>query len=266
MFSLVEGTPVAAIVGGRKKKFISIAPEEEPSDPDTEECSDDEEEKTKQLTKILRQRSRMSTITLPAGEEVDIMPSPLPERMYIAGQSGCGKSTLASRYMVEYLKMFPKNKVFLFSRHEGEPTYKDVPHTAIKLNEELETTPIDLPELANSLVVFDDTDNLQDKKVSKAIAKLNDDIISNGRKYGIHSLTLAHQLLNHFKSRNILNETNRTVFFNSGTTFHIKNYLQKYIGLELKKVKKILAVPSRWTLISNGMPVYVLHQRGAFIV
>ena len=253
MFSTTTGTPIARISGGRKNgKFLRISNEESDFE------SDD-------LLAMIQSAMREAEFKVSDGELI-ITPSIETERMYIAGKSGCGKSTIAARYMVEYLKMFPDRRIFLFSRHREEKAYEDIPHQAIELNDELAESPIELTEIKNALIVFDDTDNLQDKRIKKALQLLNDDIISNGRKYNIHCLTLAHQLLNYKESRNLLNEANRVVFFNNGTTYHIKNYLQKYAGIDVQMMRKILALKSRWTLISLGYPMYILHDHGAFLI
>lgn len=193
------------------------------------------------------------------------------ERIYIAGKSGSGKSYLACFYMLEYLRMptpagSPPRKVILFSRHEEEKTYQHIPHIAVKLDKGFTEEALDVKLLANSLCVFDDTDNIQDKAISVAIRRLNDDLISNGRKYGISVLTLAHQLMNYSHTRNILNEANRVIFFNSGSNYHIQRYLKIYAGLSKEQIKKIMDIKSRWTCISHSIPAYVLHQTGAFVL
>lgn len=253
MFSTTTGTPIARISGGKKNgKFLRITDEEPSFEGDD-------------LMAMIQAAMREADFKVPDGELI-ITPSVETERMYIAGKSGCGKSTIAARYMIEYLRMFPDRRIFLFSRHREEKAYEGIPHQAIELTEELADSPIDLTEIKNALIVFDDTDNLQDKRIKKALQLLNDDIISNGRKYNIHCLTLAHQLLNYKESRNLLNEANRVVFFNNGTTYHIKNYLTRYAGVDAQMMRKILGLKSRWTLISLGYPMYILHDHGAFLI
>lgn len=211
-------------------------------------------------------------LVLPTGFMIPL-PSKETERVYIAGKSGSGKSTLAAMYMREYKDMFPKRRVILISRHSGEKTYDKIEHVAIPIEafnpgkvEDEEYEPLDLPDIKDSLVVFDDTDNIQDKKISQAVLKLNEDIISNGRKYNIHVLTLAHQLMDYKRTRNQLNEANRIVFFNTGSTYHIEQFLTKYAGLAKDVIKRIKCLPSRWTMISMGHPMYILHEHGIFIV
>lgn len=195
-----------------------------------------------------------------------IIPSNETERIFIAGKSGVGKSTVAARYMMEYCLKFPDRKVILFSRHDDDPAFKDVKHMAIALDPEIVLEPPQLEHLKDALVVFDDCDNLQDKDISKAINKLNGDIISNGRKFNIHTLYLAHMICNGGPTRAILNEANRVVFFLAGSVYHSDRWLKVYAGVDNATRKRILGLPSRWVCISTGYPMYCLYDKGAFII
>lgn len=196
-----------------------------------------------------------------------MLPDTSTERVFIAGKSGSGKSTLAACYMNEFLRMYPDRKIYLISRHEEENAYREIEHKAIPLDSfaNAETTPT-IESLAGSLVVFDDCDNIIDKPISLAIKKMCDDIISNGRKYGIYAIWLNHQLMEYSKTRNLLNEANKVIFFNSGNNYHIQQYLHRYVGVSKENMKKILALPSRWTMICLTLPSYILHEHGAFLL
>lgn len=219
-------------------------------------------------------------IVLSPVERMQIIPSCDSERVFIAGKSGSGKSTLAALYMYEYLRMFPKRRIFLVSRHDNEKAYQNIPHTALPLTlfqkpekpkkdaPEEEYVPIELEELRDSLIVFDDCDNLQDKWQDLGVRKLNDDIISNGRKYNIHCVTLAHQIMNWQKTRNLLLEANKIIFFPAGAAKHIRTFLTTYGGLEPDAVKKIMALASksRWVMLGNIVPQYIVHEHGAYVL
>jgi hypothetical protein len=199
-----------------------------------------------------------------------IIPDPEPERVYIAGKSGSGKSCLAALYMNEYLRMFPDRRVILVSRHEGEKAYTEIPHEVVPLEvfEDIEKgeRAFELDELANSLVVFDDCDNVQNKKMTEGVKLLSDDLISNGRKYNIHTMWLNHQLMEYSKTRNLLNEANKVIFFNSGSNYHIQQYLNRYVGLTKKQIEVVLAIRSRWTMIALTLPMYIMYEHGAFLL
>jgi Cdc6-like AAA superfamily ATPase len=201
-------------------------------------------------------------------EKVLFVPSKETERVFIAGRSGMGKSTIAKNYMIQYKEMYPDNEIFLISRHEEDSVYDSVINdlSHIVVNGQLLDYEIELKDLTNSLVIFDDVDNLQDAKVSKKVHQLVDDLISNGRKYGIYVLYLGHQLSNYSKTRNIINEANKVFFFPGTSTYHVREFLQKKVGLEKGPIKKIMDLKSRWVCLNIMMPYNVIHENGVFII
>ena len=303
MISFKEGIKVAAVCGGEyngREIFINTNEQEEPDrdleDEDIYDILDDEDfnmNKYKQLSyrdrvkleralklhtepidEYLVPKYKQSSLKLnemlkkelklTSGEMLPI-PSEKSESVYLAGKNGSGKSILGGFYACEYHSMFPKNQIFIFTKHEDEKAYKLVPHKEILHDNELLQEPIDIKLLSNSLVIFDDCDQIQDKKVEKNLRSLNNDLITAGRKYNIHILTIQHQLMDYKNTRNIINEATRVVFYNSGSKYHITRYLKVYAGLEPAIIKKILALKSRWTMISMDIPTYILHEHGIFI-
>jgi hypothetical protein len=194
------------------------------------------------------------------------LPSNDSERIYIAGKAGSGKSYLTALYAYEYHTMYPKNKIFIFTKHNQEKNYKLVPHKEILHDNELLLEPIDITLLSDSLVIFDDCDHVQNKVIQKNLRSLNDDLITAGRKNNTYVITIQHQLMDYKDTRNLLNEANKVVFFNSGSKYHITRYLKVYAGLEPNTIKKILALKSRWSMISLDIPSYLLHEHGIFII
>jgi hypothetical protein len=162
--------------------------------------------------------------------------------------------------------MFPKRSVFLISTHEEEKAYKILPINQIALDETFLESPPTLTDLQQSLVVFDDTDNLQDKDLQRAVQALNNDLLANGRKYEIHVVTLAHQLMDYSRSRTLLNEANRVVFFNGGSAYHVQRYLKVYAGLQPKQIRRILDSKSRWTCMGLTIPNYVVTEHEVYVI
>lgn len=195
-----------------------------------------------------------------------MLPSENTERIFVAGMSGSGKSTIAVLYAREYHCMFPKREIIIFTRHKGEEKYKLIKHREVAFDNELLLNPIDITLLSNSLCIFDDCDNIPDKNVNKNLRLLNNDLITNGRKYNIHVLTLQHQLMNYQETRNILNEANKVVFFKSSSKYHVNRYLKIYAGLDKEQIHKIMSLPSRWICLANQIPSYVLHEHGIFLL
>lgn len=188
------------------------------------------------------------------------------ERIYIAGKSGSGKSFLTAIYAREYNEMFPKRKIYIFTKHDKEKAYKNIPHIEITCDDDMVKDEIKVTDFKKSLVIFDDCDHIQDKKISTNIRRFNNDLITTGRKYEIHTITLQHQLMDYKETRNLLNEANKVIFFNSASNYHVTRYLKVYVGLDPQQIKKITGLKSRWTMISLSIPTYVLHEHGIFLL
>lgn len=220
------------------------------------------EEKLKQNGKKLKEKfdeSCSNKFKIDSGQ-FNILPSKLTERVFIAGASGSGKSTIASMYIHEYKIMFPKNNIYLLSTHDGEKAYDVHNVEQIKLDDDFLKKSLTLNYLSNSLVIFDDADNLQNKKIQSAINSLNSDLISNGRKYNIHVLSLAHQLMDYSRTRLLLIEANRVIFFLNSGKYHTQRYLKVYAGMDQKQIRTILNLKSRWVCLSTGIPNHYISQ------
>lgn len=189
-----------------------------------------------------------------------ILPNVKSERVFIAGASGVGKSCLTSMYIHEYKQLFPKREVYLFSTHENEKAYQHHNINQILLDEKFAAEKYNLTDLQNSLIIFDDCDNLQNSKLSSKITLLNNDLISNGRKYNIHVVTLSHQLMDYKRTRLLLTEANKVVFFLGSGKYHINRYLRVYCGFDNDQIKKILKLRSRWVCLGFTIPNYFISE------
>ena len=303
MISFKKGKPVAIVCGGDyDNKTIHITEEDEKPDRNIDEediydlLDDEDFNLTKYKRLPLKDRLKLARalkrqiepledylaeryhrnsikldnklkkeLTLETGCMVPI-PAEETERIYIAGKSGSGKSCLAAIYAREYHSMFPKRKIIIFTKHEKDKAYEGIPHREVLCDDPILKKPIKVTSLSNRLVIFDDCDHIQDKTINDNVRRLNDDLITTGRKYNIHVLTLQHQLLNYKDTRNLLNEANKVVFFNSSCNYHITRYLKTYVGLAPEMIKKITGLKSRWTMISLSIPSYIMHEHGIFII
>lgn len=192
--------------------------------------------------------------------EFIIYPTEETERVYIAGKSGTGKSSLASMYAREYREMFPERRLILISTHSEEKAYSAFDMTQIELDDDFISNPPTLDDLSESLVIFDDTDNLNSKKLQDAVKAVNNNLIANGRKYNIHCITMSHQLMDYSRTRHLLNEANRVVFFLGGSAYHNKRYMNVYAGLDKQQSAKVLGLKSRWVCLGLTLPNYYISQ------
>lgn len=233
----------------------------------------EEEDREIRMTKAVHRRAgrtykaKSSTeFRIDSGAMVGL-PSQESERIFVAARSGAGKSCWAACYMREYLDMFPGRTIYLFSTHEDEKAYQAIQHTAIPLDVDFPDNIPQLEDLRNSLCVFDDCDHLTDKKIAKACDSLNANLISNGRKYDIHVLTLAHMITEQHRTRVQLMEANRVVFFpQGGSQYHNKRYLKVYAGLSEPQAAKLMSERSRWICLDLRSPMSYITENAVVVV
>jgi hypothetical protein len=258
----------------RIEMAMEAAGELEDEEPESEDEKAPRGKVGKRVIATYRAKSR-SEFRLDDGKMI-VLPSRDPERVFVAGKSGSGKSFFTASYMREYSEMFPERVIYLFSTHSEEKAYSEIEHEAIPLDDDFIANPPTLESLGGTLegedgpsgclCVFDDCDNLQNKRLLKAVDAVNADLISNGRKYNIHVVSLNHQLMEHSRTRNQLNEANRVVFFPQGSPYHNQRYLKVYAGLDGKWVKKILDERSRWICLDLRVPLSYVTENAVVIV
>lgn len=221
-------------------------------------------------------------------------------RYTINGCSGAGKSTFAKRLSDQYLENNPKNKVVIFS---GIPKSKDKVFTCekcrkklksyedkggeisdsvkekmqkckecgkymrIKLDQDLIDNPMDVSELANSLVIFDDIDRLPEPEMVKMLMNLRDRIFKSGRQDDTAVLNITQNVLQGHKSAvTNQNALNIVCFPGTGTRYQLISFLEKYMQIPKAIVNDISKLPSRWISINLCEPQYILHEKGSFIL
>jgi len=210
-------------------------------------------------------------IMLEDDEEFTICPDINPlnsNRVYISGPNGSGKSYVAGQYCRNYNRIYKKNKIILFSPHEDN-AYEGVNNLIkIDLNDEmLYDTPMEIAKFSNCLIIFDDTDSLQNKKQQAWINAFQADVVKNGRKLQIGCVYLSHMLMNGPKTRELIAEASAVVLFpNAGSKYHINRFLKIYAGYEPKMIEAIFKLNSRWVCIGMNAPQYVLSQHVAFLL
>lgn len=188
--------------------------------------------------------------------------------MYVSAPSGAGKSVFTSIYANNFKKIYPERKIYLISRlDEDESIDKINGLERIILDESFLENPIDVKELHNSLVIFDDVDTIRNKDLKGEVKGLMDDILQCGRHENIYTIITSHMLNNNKETRIIMAEqTSITVFPNSGSTRFITYCLKQYLGLSSDEIRRILKLPSRWVMIYTHSPRYVLYQSGAYLL
>ncbi len=190
-----------------------------------------------------------------------------PERSYIAGPSGSGKSTYVSKYLEQLKKVLPDADIFLFSDVNHDPILDKLYPMRIKLDEDfLDNTPS--PEtLKDSIVIFDDIDSIENRIIKERVGTLRDSLLKRGRHEDISVVVTNHLLTDYKHTRTVLNEVNSITFFpKSGSSHAIQYTLKTYAGLSAKQIQKIFSLPSRWITVYKHYPMYVIYEKGVYIL
>ena len=145
----------------------------------------------------------------------------LRDTIYVCGPQNSGKSHVISQYLEDYTRLYPNKKIVLFSMLDDDPVldkYKMVKRVDLT---DFEYSPDLLKALRNRLIIFDDVDCIADKKISKEIYQLINEILSNGRKLHISIIVTNHLVTDYHRTRTILNECDTYVVFpKCGSSHH----------------------------------------------
>lgn len=181
-------------------------------------------------------------------------------RYYIAGQSKSGKSYVVKDILDNYSSEKPKSPVFLISNLDKDDTLDQTKANLAKidLNTFLDSPPA-LEEFADendktSMIVFDDYEYNENKKINNCIEVLINSICMRGRHLGggINAIFCPHNLVDSAKSKVMLNECTNYVVFPSRTVKRKLDYLlSEYAGLEPSQIKYVCNVRSRWVCVNR---------------
>lgn len=187
-------------------------------------------------------------------------------RILLAGMSLSGKSTFASMIAQSYKRQHKKNDVFVISTLEADPALDKVKPTRIEFDEECVENPIQLDELEDSLVIFDDYQGSGDKEIEKAIENLRDRVMSSGRHKKIAVISSAQLLRQGKKSINPITNALQVVLFPLVSKHQCHGFCHDYLYLPKPQIEKICNVKSRWVLLNRTNPPYCLHEKGLFML
>jgi hypothetical protein len=198
-------------------------------------------------------------------------PNPESERqiIYITGPSGSGKSTYCKKYLLEYKKIFKKNPIFLFSSLIEDKTLdeeKGLDIIRIRVDTNLTEESIPIEEFKDSIVVFDDIDNIGNKKVRDSVYIILNNILEIGRHYNVSCISTNHLTTNGRETRRIFNEAHSVVFFPfAGAGKGLRYMCEAYLGLDKNDMKRIRSTNSRWCCYLKHYPNAIMTEHEIYL-
>ena len=192
------------------------------------------------------------------------------ECIYICAPSGSGKSWWCKNYAIQYNKLFPDRKIYLFSKIDDDESLDGISNiTQISLDESFLAMEFEASDecFKSSLCIFDDTDTVRDNEVRRAIIGLKNDILETGRHNEIHILITSHMISNYKETRIILNEAHKLVIYpSSGATQQIRYVLSRYWGYDKFTIDGIIKMRSRWVMCGKIAPQYYMGQKAVRLI
>lgn len=215
-------------------------------------------------------KTNYKQIKLQGDEKFQCIPNPETERqiLYITGRSGSGKSHYTLHYCMEYKRMFPKRNVYLFSALTEDSTLDKLQGLQrIKLTDEFCNEDITSEDFKNSMVIFDDTDVISDKKIRNKVNAIMNNILQVGRHHNTSCIITTHTACNGKDTKVILNEAHSITIFPNGLGNRTMKYLlDSYLGLDKEQCKRIKKLESRWVSICKTFPMTIISEKEAYIV
>ncbi len=260
-----DGIPIATVYNKNNYPIKNVFYKDKNDDESESEDDDDENN----LTKI-----RMNDPNLhffphiksykDADEQVD--------RCYITGETGSGKSTFVKAYVQKFMKKFPKAKMYLFSSKDEDKQLDSIKSIErVKVDDDILTNPYNLKELTMgkkpTLVIFDDIEDFKNAKINKEVARLRDEILRNGRSYGIYCLYCNHNPCDYKNTRNQIFESNKIIIFPKRAGDGSYTYLlEKKLNLSKDTIKKISSLNSSFVCINKNIPKSIISDKYIFLV
>ncbi len=220
--------------------------------------------------KTVIRKEPITEITLGKGTTFELLPSSKRWLTYVCGSNGCGKSVFSAMLIEKYLQSNPDAEFIVYSRLDRDAPIDALKPYRVQVTDELIERPPELEDIPDgSVVLFDDIDNISNKKLQHVINKFKEQLMECARKKGIQLVITSHLINGNDKglTRIVMNEMSQLVIFPKGSgSFYGTNYVLKhYFGFSAKQIKLICDMDSRWVVLTKNYPQAILTQKYAII-
>jgi len=188
---------------------------------------------------------------------------------YISGPSGVGKSYLTSSIVRKLKNYYKKNhklqkNIYMFSVKNEDKAFDDLPDFYRLSLQDLVEQPLELEDISNSIVIFDDCDVFLNKSIEKAVDYHKNLILEVGRSHNIDCFITSHITSNYNKTKVYFNEMHCKIVFPSLMSYHNLRYLLHKLGCNKDEIKTISELPTEWIKI---IPKYklIIYEKGCYL-
>ena len=215
---------------------------------------------------IKSNKSKLFEISKHDDDSMQLFPVPHGYyNLFVSGPSGAGKSYFISQWLTDIKT--PKSQIYVFSKVQDDPAYKPLHPVYIKLDDSIIVRPLDCTEFAGTdtspnILVFDDTEQLNNASLSKALFQFMSLVLETGRHKHLRCIVVSHILLNSSYTKRPLNESNYITLFPNSNFAQIRSYLHRYLGYTKEQINAVrdMGKTSRWIMISRSYPQYIVSQ------
>lgn len=210
-------------------------------------------------------------MSLNDGQRFQLIPNPETERniLYITGSSGSGKSYFTKKYCREFARIFPKRPIIMISSIDTDGSVDDIKNLKrmkIKTPEFMEEEFV-IDDFKDSLVIFDDTDCIPDKKLRTKVNTILGMILETGRHTNTYCIYTSHLATAGNDTKRILNECHSITFFPKTMGGRMMKYLcEGYLGLDKKEIEHLKKIPSRSITVMKTYPKCVVGDKDIFLL
>jgi len=189
------------------------------------------------------------------------------DTIIIVGRKGSGKTSLLLFLIKLYLRFKPNHHVLIFSQVpenftqvEGNRVHvfnlNSLVKDADQIGSVIDVFP-ELSEIENSLVVFDDTENIPDKRINSQMNKFIHLCFQNGRNYGLTVILVLHQMNPGKERTGILKEADSIIMFPGMMDNNLLKTLINHYGFSKQRAFDLFNLPEKFILLRNAEPSYI---------
>jgi len=125
---------------------------------------------------------------------------------------------------------------------------------------------LDVDQLENSILLFDDYDSFTNSLINKTVLALLESVLKRGRKLNINVVVINHQTRDMIKTRSIIFECDHYCLFPATNRNESLKFLKDYLNfdkVEVEKFKKMSNTFGKYTLwyIRKGVPRFYISNR-----